>query len=683
MSDAIQQLIRQTEIKKLQLELSLKFQENLTLFKQRFPALHDLVCDRQAKTIQLKLDQNDNINLYDVNKRAWFYANSPVDYAENQVNKTLANCQAERIRIQASRVNNPDHLHIPLTNELIEHFSDVENEAKRNPQRSLHTLILSGLGLGYQVPFFIDKCKITNLFIYESDIDVFHASLHCVDWKVVLDYFSTNNRSITFCIGVSPEKSLEQIEKAVNQRGLFHWLYNFISQHTTRVDESVFIDNFKKNVANYVGSLGFFDDEQIGLAHGLENLKHNPTFLKETKISAIDTPVLIVGNGPSLDLHEAYLKENKDKAIIMSCGTSLASLYKMGVKPHFHIEMERTMGVQDFLMYGTDEEYRKGITLLCLHTVSPNTIAMFEQSCMAIKPNDAAEFILKDLLKPQALITLAFCNPTVANCALAFSVNLGFRNIHLIGTDFGVGEKGQHHSKSSTHYVLEERAEDKENFKYNYKDNRNIVVEGNFGGKVKSHNTLNMARFSIQRYLQILRNKGVSISVTNSNMGAKIEGATPCKVEALPELETFDTHKLVTQIQNTLFHHVHTDDLALPETHTLLEYFFSIEQELKLDTTLTRESQLLDELVRVFTLVEAEKDKTTHLLLRGSLNAFFSIIAQHCTYTPNDSIFIDRYSYASAFYNRFIDKAYEKMRSSALELDQTRNELFSGLTYNK
>ncbi len=683
MSDAIQQLIRQTELKKLQIELSIRFQENLKTFQLRFPALYELVSKRKPTQTQIKLDANDNLNLYDNTRGAWFYTNSPVTYAESQVNQTIANSKAERISIYPSRINNPNHLHIPLTNKLIEHFSDIADEPKRNARREFQNMLLSGLGLGYQVPMFIEKCTVNNLFIYESNIDVFHASLHCVDWTSIIDYFSTKNRSITFCIGVSPEKSLAHIEQAVNRRGLFHWLFNFISQHTTREEETAFIDHFKENISNYIGSLGFFDDEQIGLAHGLENLKYDPTFLKNTKAPSNNRPVLIIGNGPSLDLHTEYLKENQDNAIIMSCGTSLASLYKIGVKPHFHVEMERTMSVQDFINYGTDEEYRKGITLLCLHTVSPNTISLFDKSCIAIKPNDTAEFLLKDLLAPNKLISLGFCNPTVANCALAFSVNLGFRNIHLIGTDFGVGEKGEHHSKNSTHYVLEERSTDKENFKYNYKDNRNIVVEGNFGGNVKSHNTLNMARFSMQRYLEILRTRSLSVQVLNSNMGARIEGATPCKVESLPKLEHFDTNELVTQISDTLFQEFSTTELDLPNTQSLLTYFFSVESSLMLNTDLKRESLLFDELIRVFNLIETDKDKTTHLLLRGSLSIFFSIIVQHCTYTKNDSVFIERYSYASNFYNDFISKAYEKMRSSALELDKTRNELFSGLTYDK
>ncbi len=87
--------------------------------------------------------------------------------------------------------------------------------------------------------------------------------------------------------------------------------------------------------------LGFFDDEQIGFAHTFHNINAGYAFFSHGAATESLPPVLLVGNGPSLDSHVNFIRQHQADSIIISCGTALSSLAKVGIKPDFHVEMER------------------------------------------------------------------------------------------------------------------------------------------------------------------------------------------------------------------------------------------------------------------------------------------------------------------------------------------------------
>ena len=87
--------------------------------------------------------------------------------------------------------------------------------------------------------------------------------------------------------------------------------------------------------------LGFFDDEQQGFAHTIHNINAGYAFFSHGADIENLPPVLLIGNGPSLDSHVNFIRQHQADSIIISCGTALSSLAKVGIKPDFHVEMER------------------------------------------------------------------------------------------------------------------------------------------------------------------------------------------------------------------------------------------------------------------------------------------------------------------------------------------------------
>ena len=62
-----------------------------------------------------------------------------------------------------------------------------------------------------------------------------------------------------------------------------------------------------------------------------------------------DVVAFVIGSGPSLDELLPIIEAHKDRAVIISCGTALTVLARKGIKPDFHVEIERTDLTYEFM----------------------------------------------------------------------------------------------------------------------------------------------------------------------------------------------------------------------------------------------------------------------------------------------------------------------------------------------
>ena len=110
----------------------------------------------------------------------------------------------------------------------------------------------------------------------------------------------------------------------------------------------------------------YFDNAKYGIAHTRWALTHSVPFLLEKSKRNIptyllDVPVFIVGNGPSLDYLIEVLREEKERVVIVSCGTALQALYQNGITPDYHAEIETNRSTFDWLTRINDKSYLKKI----------------------------------------------------------------------------------------------------------------------------------------------------------------------------------------------------------------------------------------------------------------------------------------------------------------------------------
>lgn len=672
MSEALLQLIRQAEVQKLQMETQIRFQENLAMFKERMPNVFRVMEKHQPERYRLHLDHSDKLNLLDTQDKRFLYDEDPSSVCKEQVDHFAKHAKVRRYLVAKNKVYNDSHIHIPRLNSLIDEYEKNKAERIKGGTPSfIPSLIVSGVGLGYHLPQLTEAFDIQNTIIYEQCLDTFFASMHVIDWGQILNYFKQNGRSISICLNVEPRKALSLIEHAVNKNGLHSYCFTYVFQHTKRPSDTDFLNIYHKELPAFIGGLGYFDDEQIGLAHAYHNLRSNSGVFINNKTFQRKTRLLLIGNGPSLDEHQAYIERNRDNVIVMSCGTALSSLLRMGIKPDFHVEMERCIMVNDVIRHFSKTEDRNDITLLCLHTVAPETIAAFPESCYAIKANDAGSQLVKNYFLDQKINDLVYCNPTVANCGLSFAISMGFEEIHLIGVDFGVLEAEKHHSKHSVYNEMEAFAK-KQKIDYTiYDQNRAVPCKGNLGGTAMCMPTLNMARIMVERFLKFLKPAFPNLRVINTNHGAFIDGTESLPLLELPDAPYVDAKKEIESIKSNHIHYFKNKKFEKSSKEKLLSYFYSLKDQLHITTEIKDDKSLYLELRRIYKLIRNEFDPTTHFLLRGSINSFFGSIVEHSMYCPNKDEFARQVAIGTTHYNNFIDEVYSIMTKEPFKLDET------------
>lgn len=670
MSEALQQLIQRAEEQKLEMEMQVMFTKNLNLFKQRFPNIHRCFEHHKPAKMILKLDQNRQINLIDVENKLWLYNDIPSKICEKQVASFARDARVRKFHVVKSRVQNARHIHIQGLNALLNAYEQREVKRIKQTPGLITNLIVTGVGLGYQIPNLVNQFDIKNILIHENCKDTFFASLFTLNWQPVLDYFAEQSRSITFCVGVTPERALEQIESTIHNIGLHSQIFTFVMKHSSRASESAFLDLYMNEIRAFIGGLGYFDDERIGLAHAHHNIHSRHSVFISRKKHTRRTRLIIVGNGPSLDMHEDYLRENQDKCIIFSCGTALTSLLRMGIKPDFHVEMERPSFVEDAINMGSTQAQRQGITLLCLHTVSPKTIACFDETCYAVKPNDAGALLVHEYFKPEKIPELAFSNPTVTNCALAFAVSMGFEDVHLVGVDLGMKEDAKHHSEKSIYYDMARYA-NKENIGAKLGEH-DKYRDGNFGGKVRTPAVLDMSRSSMERLLQIITRHFPNFRCINSNDGVKINYTQSLRIEDIPVSAHIDKVAELKNIKKEHFLQKSTSDFD--ESTRFIEHFNKLKSALKLDENIVSEHDLFLSANKIYQSIKKDADPLTHYLMRGTVNCYLGAIFENTLYCASQDDFKERADQGIRAYNEVIDNIFALMLDSPFEIDDTVNK---------
>jgi hypothetical protein len=370
-------------------------------------------------------------------------------------------------------------------------------------------------------------------------------------------------------------------------------------------------------------------------------------------------------------MHEAYLKQHRNNLLLVSCGTALGTLVKMDIQPDFHVEMERPTFVRDALNLGSTQAQRKGITLLGLHTLSPETIKCFDEACLAIKPNDGGSQLVEDFLQGQKPSLLPFCNPTVSNCALSFLAAMGFEDIHLVGVDLGAPTSDQHHSEKSV-YAHWNKFETEEEVASRKMD---IVREGNFGGTVVALPVLDMSRVSMERLLEIMVQNFPNFRCYNTNNGAKIKHTVSSLLEELEAPAEIDKDREIQSLKQEYFFTPDTENLDEDQAEKRLEYFLNIKDKIKLNEDIQTDQALMQDMTRAFLAVNRSRDETAHYFLRGTLSCFFGAIVQHSLYCKNKFDFKQRALAGIRQYNQCIDDIFQYMEEHMLDIDDTTNVL--------
>ena len=538
------------------------FKQNMLALQQFLPDLFDYYQKYVPETYHLTVDADLNLNLINSKLNQYIYSIDPVQYTHNKV-EGYFQAPKRLVYIPESKKNRDNRhrfLHSFYINRCYEALSAKKKSS--NISQDLHqyapSVVILGLGLGYHIEKMCAEHEIDTLFIYEPESDIFYASLHTIDWQPILTKMCEPGKNITIQVGKDHNAFINVISQFHARTGHYAATRIYLYKHYTSEEINLAIENIPKIIHRMYQGWGFYEDELISIAHTLHNIKTDSFLIKLKELidrSNINyPPAFIIGNGPSLDNDIEFIKKNQNKFILFSCGSTLKSLYKHGIIPDFHVEIERTKDVYDWLININDLTYIKKIRLLGINNLYPPSIKLFKEFIWGGKFNDAGQKLIYKTFNDKSPETIVNCNPTVTNGALSLATTLGFDEIYLFGVDMAFKDPKYHHSKNSAYF-------EKEGTFFKEEIRADLSVAGNFVDEIKTNLELDSSRFSLECQLNSHKN----IKCFNCSDGAKIAFSTTLKAAEInldrTHLEKEDFIKKMLEVNTFKLSETHKDKL--------------------------------------------------------------------------------------------------------------------------
>jgi len=492
------------------------YSKNLRAFARHHPEVLRKLPVESGETghVIYKNGRAENIRLLDVE----LYPEPAPEWSVKQVATYLAD---------PDRLKAPDPLddsQPPLTYKLAEDLQSFANdlgveELESYPVDNVGFTFVFGVGLGYHIPLLIERCPAEQMVIVEPVPEFLKHSLYVLDWGALFEQAAEKGIALSFKIGLAPERFILEVEALVIHSRAERFIdgtHAFVHYPSWQVIECRKLLN--ERIKNFLIRPSHFGDEKIMMRNVVDNLADRSFHLIEGNDEpSQDTPVMIVGSGPSVDADLKNIARLREGAILVSCGSSLGILLKNGIEPDFHLENENTYPLVRNLK-SFQEKYGFGsISLIASATVNREVAEMFKRSW----------FYFRSTLSPAEIFAPAhspvtYAGPLVANAALAALSSLGFRKFVLFGIDCGRAEGGLHHSKDAVYYE-----DGYDNFVegegHDYLEGEfTRLVPGNFGGKVATSAFYDLSRRTITELIRVK-----NLEVTNCSRGAQIEGAKP------------------------------------------------------------------------------------------------------------------------------------------------------------
>ena len=484
------------------------FDANMAALKEKVPGVYARLKDHKPISELLHLSDGEmNVSFDGEN----IFERGAVADAKHQ----LANFTqySTRLTLNVSKEGMDPHAEPPYTRVL----DRIEKSGLKLAENPIHNesyfLIIYGIGLAQHIEHLVDMTKCRSLALIEPNIDFLYHSCFVFDWASLVERMQERGR-IDFYLATAPEQTAEILHRVFRRDNPMCLDGTWVFQHYKSSIMAGIIRNLSENLRTAILGLGFFQDEINMVAQTYKNLESGTVQIATKNEKSAELPCFVVGNGPSLEKLLPFIKENAEKAVIISCGSALETLLDNGIQPDFWVMMERG----DLVLELTQETARKhdlsGIRFMGSTTVFPGLSDMFRDPIFFFRPglSTAPLFVVTD---DQALF---MPDPLSANAGLAASLHLGFRTLYLLGVDVGSRRQDKAHTPGGWYNRLSEPY-----------GAFGIRVRGNFGGDVWTTSTLQWSKQSMEI---LLRNSRGRI-VNNLSDGALIEAATPMHHKAV------------------------------------------------------------------------------------------------------------------------------------------------------
>ncbi|KXI27901.1 6-hydroxymethylpterin diphosphokinase MptE-like protein [Paraglaciecola hydrolytica] len=506
-----------------------QFQHNLHAFKHYFPDIYQEFKDYKPKNWLPVKTAGQQINLLKMDSLASWYGSHPEEDCLLNFSNYTKQPNKDGLVLGYSGQKLRHYLHYEFVREAEVLLDEIEEEQAELPS-NIKSMILFGLGVGYQLEHLIKQHQVEKLFLCEPNRDFFYASLFAIDWAGILSTIDEQKGRLYINIGDDGTNLFRDLLHQFYAIGPYILSHTYFYQSYYNSSLNKAIGQLREQLQVVISMGEYFDHARYGIAHSSQALLREYPHMVRNPQTQLDyehkeTPIFFVGNGPSLDAGALeHIKEWQDKAIIVSCGTSLQVLKKNGITPDFHAEIEQNRSTFDWAARIGDFEYLKSVSLISCNGIHPDTCDLYKEVFVAFKEGESSTVSTLRVIGEKHYESLRFAFPTVTNFALNFFLKLGFKQIYLLGVDLGFINNKNHHSTQSGYY--NEQGEPL--YDYAARNNTSLVVPGNFRPTVFTKHEFKIAKIVMEQSL-----KEAKVECYNTSNGARIIGSNPLQLDQI------------------------------------------------------------------------------------------------------------------------------------------------------
>lgn len=530
---------------------STKLSNNLEAFKKYFPEIYAEYKDYTPKKWLPISNTAGEVNLVKTDSLQSWYSDSPTQDCYLNFDNFNEQPNKDGLVLGYKGDKLAHYIHYQFVKETEELLKEAEEEVGALPD-NVPSIIMFGLGVGYQVEKLLEEHTVEKLFICEPNPDFFYASLFAIDWQTIFETVEKSESRIYLNIGDDGSNLFRDLLSQFYSIGpyLLNSTYFYQSYYNASLNSA--ISQLREQLQIVISMGEYFDHAYYGIAHTKEGMRRKIPILTANPASKLsyedkEVPIFVVGNGPSLDNSIDAIKEWQGQAIVVSCGTALQALHRHNITPDFHAEIEQNRSTYDWAVLVGDLDYLKNITLISCNGIHPDTCDLYKDVMVAFKEGESSTISALNILGRKNYEVLQNAFPTVSNFVCDLFSTIGFTSIYLIGVDLGFINVKHHHSKSSGYY----QDDGQESFDYQESANTSLVVPGNFRPKVNTKHEFKVSRQIIE---QVTSSKSKDQSFYNCSDGAKIQGTLPLRPNELLIVATETTkQQALEKLAGTIF----------------------------------------------------------------------------------------------------------------------------------
>jgi hypothetical protein len=591
-----------------------RFQTNLAAFLQYYPNIHAEFADYKPQTWVVVENQINQINLFNRDNGACLYGKHPAEDGHKHYKSFEKFPNKDGLILGYKGEKLKHYYHYRLVKKTEQLLLKAEDEAGFLPD-TIKSLILFGLGAGYQLESLFEHKELEKLFICEPNRDFFYASLFAIDWAKILEKVDESGANLYINIGDDGTHLFRDLLGQFYNIGPYVLSQTFFYQGYYNAALNASIMQLREQLQIVVAMGEYFDHACYAIEHTKEALRNNIPFLRAKPSQYLsnqqrELPIIFVGNGPSLDYSIDTIRELKERAIIVSCGTSLQALQRNNITPDFHAEIELNRATYDWAYRVDDLEFLKKITLLSCNGIHPDTCNLYKNVKFAFKEGESATVSMLNVIGADKAESLEFSFPTVSNFAINLFLKLGFNQIYLFGVDMGFVDNQKHHASQSGYYTQQ----GKELYKYTDENNTGLLVPGNFRPVVSTKYEFKLAKTIIEQALAAHK-----IDCYNTSDGARIEGASALNIDNILLMSTPDQKQDVLQNLESCF-------CTLPADKVIDDFENKYDSQLVLDEISQLQIMLqstISDQDDVFNIIEKQKQFLFHSYKKGNSLFFY------------------------------------------------------------